>query len=151
VPPFAGSETYAPKVHIEENMRRQFKMKTKIKIKERLMENIKAPANETPDEEKPSMYPLYLMPYCTPKKHALKRQHKVDEFTGLLSQRQVEFRIDIVPGATMVAKSPYRLAPLEMQELSGQLQELQEKGFIQPIHSSWGAPVLFVKKKDGSF
>ncbi|GJT44825.1 hypothetical protein Tco_0953540 [Tanacetum coccineum] len=46
---------------------------------------------------------------------------------------------------------PYRLAPSEMQELSGQLQELQDKGFIRPSHSPWGAPVLFVKKKDGSF
>ncbi|GJU60817.1 putative reverse transcriptase domain-containing protein [Tanacetum coccineum] len=62
-----------------------------------------------------------------------------------------KFRIDLVPGATPVAKSPYRLEPLEMQELSEQLQELQDKGFIRPSHSSWGAPVLFVKKKDGSF
>ncbi|GKA28042.1 putative nucleotidyltransferase, ribonuclease H, partial [Tanacetum coccineum] len=62
-----------------------------------------------------------------------------------------KFRIDLVPGATPVAKSPYRLAPSEMQELSGQLQELQDKGFIRPSHSPWGAPVLFVKKKDGSF
>ncbi|GJY03021.1 putative reverse transcriptase domain-containing protein [Tanacetum coccineum] len=58
---------------------------------------------------------------------------------------------DLVPGPTPVAKSPYRLAPSEMQELSGQLQELQDKGFIRPIHSPWGAPALFVKKKDGSF
>ncbi|GKD47778.1 putative reverse transcriptase domain-containing protein [Tanacetum coccineum] len=65
-------------------------------------------------------------------------------------QRQVEFRLDLIPGATLVVKSPYRLAPLEMQELSEQLQELQDKGFIRPSHSSWGAPVLFVKKKDGS-
>ncbi|GJU85578.1 putative reverse transcriptase domain-containing protein [Tanacetum coccineum] len=64
---------------------------------------------------------------------------------------EVEFRIDLIPGATPVAKSPYRLAPSEMQELSEQLQELQEKGFIRPSHSPWGAPVLFVKKKDGSF
>ncbi|GKA38575.1 reverse transcriptase domain-containing protein [Tanacetum coccineum] len=62
----------------------------------------------------------------------------------------VEFRIDLVPGATPIAKSPYRLAPSEMQELSGQLQELQDKGFIRPSYSPWGAPVLFVKKKDGS-
>ncbi|GJR51182.1 putative reverse transcriptase domain-containing protein [Tanacetum coccineum] len=67
------------------------------------------------------------------------------------TKRQVEFRIDLVPGATPVAKSPYRLAPSEMQELSEQLQELQDKGFIRPSHSSWGAPVLFVKKKDGYF
>ncbi|GJU82642.1 putative reverse transcriptase domain-containing protein [Tanacetum coccineum] len=74
-----------------------------------------------------------------------------EDLLGLPPQRQVEFRIDLVPGATPVAKSPYRLAPSEMQELSGQLQELQDKGFIRPSHSPWGAPVLFVKKKDGSF
>ncbi|GJU93818.1 putative nucleotidyltransferase, ribonuclease H [Tanacetum coccineum] len=62
-----------------------------------------------------------------------------------------KFRIDLVLGATPVAKSPYRLAPSEMQELSGQIQELQDKGFIRPSHSPWGAPVLVVKKKDGSF
>ncbi|GKD10419.1 reverse transcriptase domain-containing protein [Tanacetum coccineum] len=53
--------------------------------------------------------------------------------------------------ATPVAKSPYRLAPSELEELSGQLKELQDKGFIRPSSSPWGAPVLFVKKKDGSF
>ncbi|GJV36570.1 putative reverse transcriptase domain-containing protein [Tanacetum coccineum] len=74
-----------------------------------------------------------------------------EDLSGLPPQRQVEFCIDLVPGATPVAKSPYRLAPSEMQELSGQLQELQDKGFIRPSHSPWGAPVLFVKKKDGSF
>ncbi|GKD35717.1 hypothetical protein Tco_1251226, partial [Tanacetum coccineum] len=56
-----------------------------------------------------------------------------------------------VPGVTPITKSPYRLAPSKMQELSGQLQELQDKGFIRPSHSPWGALVLFVKKKDGSF
>ncbi|GJX08939.1 putative nucleotidyltransferase, ribonuclease H [Tanacetum coccineum] len=74
-----------------------------------------------------------------------------DDLSGLPPQRQVEFHIDLIPGATPVAKSPYRLAPSEMQELSEQLQELQDKGFIRPSHSPWGAPVLFVKKKDGSF
>ncbi|GKC80736.1 putative reverse transcriptase domain-containing protein [Tanacetum coccineum] len=69
---------------------------------------------------------------------------------GFPPQRQVEFRIDLVHGATSVAKSPYRLAPSEMQEFSAQLQELQNKGFIRPSHSPWGAPVLFVKKKDGA-
>ncbi|GJS86990.1 putative reverse transcriptase domain-containing protein [Tanacetum coccineum] len=57
----------------------------------------------------------------------------------------------IIRGATLVARAPYRLAPSEMQELSNQLQELAEKGFIRPSTSPWGAPVLFVKKKDGSF
>ncbi|GKD30428.1 putative nucleotidyltransferase, ribonuclease H [Tanacetum coccineum] len=63
-----------------------------------------------------------------------------EDLSGLPPQRQVEFRIDLVPGATPVAKSPCRLAPSEMQELSGQLQELQDKGFIRHSHSPWGAP-----------
>ncbi|GJV46685.1 hypothetical protein Tco_1431221 [Tanacetum coccineum] len=74
-----------------------------------------------------------------------------EEEFRLPPQRQVEFRIDLIPGATPVAKSPYRLAPSEMQEPSEQLQELQDKGFIQPSHSPWGSSVLFVKKKDGLF
>ncbi|GJS07778.1 putative reverse transcriptase domain-containing protein [Tanacetum coccineum] len=74
-----------------------------------------------------------------------------DELPGLPPPRQVEFRIDLIPGAAPVARAPYRLAPSEMKELSKQLQELSEKGFIRPSSSPWGAPVLFVKKKDGSF
>ncbi|GKB03578.1 reverse transcriptase domain-containing protein [Tanacetum coccineum] len=70
---------------------------------------------------------------------------------GLPPTRQVEFQIDLVPGAAPVARAPYRLAPSELQELSTQLQELSDKGFIRPSSSPWGAPVLFVKKKDGSF
>ncbi|GJS94902.1 hypothetical protein Tco_0801870 [Tanacetum coccineum] len=57
----------------------------------------------------------------------------------------------LVPGAAPVARAPYRLAPSKMKELSEQLQELSDKGFIRPSSSPWGAPVLFVKKKDGSF
>ncbi|GJS04776.1 putative reverse transcriptase domain-containing protein [Tanacetum coccineum] len=64
--------------------------------------------------------------------------------------RQVEFQIDLIPG-TPVARAPYRLALSEMQELSNQLQELSNRGFIRPSTSPWGAPVLFIKKKDGSF
>ncbi|KAJ0788379.1 putative nucleotidyltransferase, Ribonuclease H [Helianthus annuus] len=74
-----------------------------------------------------------------------------EDLPGPPPARSVDFRIDLVPGATPVAKSPYRLAPSEMQELSSQLQELLNKGFIRPSTSPWGAPVLFVKKKDGSF
>ncbi|GJZ22140.1 putative reverse transcriptase domain-containing protein [Tanacetum coccineum] len=59
--------------------------------------------------------------------------------------------LDLVPGAAPVARAPYRLAPSEMKELSEQLKELSDKGFIRPSSSPWGAPVLFVKKKDGSF
>nr|GEX74882.1 hypothetical protein [Tanacetum cinerariifolium] len=73
-----------------------------------------------------------------------------NDLTGLPPVREIEFRIDLIPGALPVVKSPYRLAPSEMQELSNQLKELQEKGFIQPSHSPWGAPVIFVKKKDGA-
>ncbi|GKF62782.1 hypothetical protein Tco_0182836 [Tanacetum coccineum] len=65
--------------------------------------------------------------------------------------RQVEFQIDLIPGAAPVARAPYRLAPSEMKELSEQLKELFDKGFIRPSSSPWEAPVLFVKKKDGSF
>ncbi|GJU29340.1 putative reverse transcriptase domain-containing protein [Tanacetum coccineum] len=74
-----------------------------------------------------------------------------EELPGLPPTRQVEFQIDLVPGAAPVARAPYRLAPSEMQELSAQLQELSDKGFIRPSSSPWGAPVLFVKKKDRSF
>ncbi|GJU03395.1 putative reverse transcriptase domain-containing protein [Tanacetum coccineum] len=65
--------------------------------------------------------------------------------------QQVEFQIDLIPGAAPIARAPYRLAPSEMKELSEQLKELSDKGFIRPSSSPWGAPVLFVKKKDGSF
>ncbi|GKA75715.1 putative reverse transcriptase domain-containing protein [Tanacetum coccineum] len=74
-----------------------------------------------------------------------------ENLPGLPPVRQVEFQIDLIPGAAPVARTPYRLAPLEMQELSNQLQELTDRGFIRPSTSPWGAPVLFVKKKDGSF
>nr|GEV59655.1 hypothetical protein [Tanacetum cinerariifolium] len=69
---------------------------------------------------------------------------------GIPPERQIEFRIHLIPGATPVAKTPYRLAPSEMKELVSQLQELLDKGFIRPSSSPWGAPILFVKKKDGS-
>nr|GFB45987.1 putative reverse transcriptase domain-containing protein [Tanacetum cinerariifolium] len=75
----------------------------------------------------------------------------LDDFSGLPPPRQVEFRIDLVPGTAPVARAPYRLAPSEMKKLEKPLQELSEKGFIHPSSSPWGASVLFVKKKDGSF
>ncbi|GJS33386.1 putative reverse transcriptase domain-containing protein [Tanacetum coccineum] len=63
-----------------------------------------------------------------------------DDLSGLLPIREIEFRIKLIPGATPVAKSPYRLTPSELEELSGQLKELQVKGFIRPSSSPWGAP-----------
>ncbi|GJX55615.1 putative nucleotidyltransferase, ribonuclease H [Tanacetum coccineum] len=74
-----------------------------------------------------------------------------DDLSGLPPLREIKFRIELIPGAVPVVKPPCRLAPYELEELSGQLKELQEKGFIRPSSSPWGAPVLFVKKKDGSF
>ncbi|GJR95623.1 putative reverse transcriptase domain-containing protein [Tanacetum coccineum] len=73
------------------------------------------------------------------------------DLPGLPSIRQVEFQIDLMPGAAPVARAPYRLALSEMQELFDQLQELTDKCFIRPSTSPWGAPALFVKKKDGYF
>ncbi|GKD92236.1 putative reverse transcriptase domain-containing protein [Tanacetum coccineum] len=74
-----------------------------------------------------------------------------DDLSRLPPIREIEFRIELTPGATPVAKSPYHLAPYELEELSGQLKELQDKGFIRPSSSPWGVPVLFIKKNDGSF
>ncbi|GJR63413.1 putative reverse transcriptase domain-containing protein [Tanacetum coccineum] len=74
-----------------------------------------------------------------------------EDFPGIPPARQVEFQIDLVPGAAPVAWAPYRLAPSEMKELAEQLQELSDKGFIRPNSLPCGAPVLFVKKRDRSF
>ncbi|CAA0828818.1 Uncharacterized mitochondrial protein AtMg01250, partial [Striga hermonthica] len=73
-----------------------------------------------------------------------------DEHPGGPPNRQVEFSIDLIPGAGPVSKAPYRMAPKELQELKTQIQELLRLGFIRPSVSPWVAPVLFVKKKDGS-
>ncbi|GJR83346.1 putative reverse transcriptase domain-containing protein [Tanacetum coccineum] len=73
------------------------------------------------------------------------------DLPGLPPARQVVFQINLVTGVAPVARVPYRLAPSKMQELSAQLQDLTDKGFIRPSSSPWGASVLFVKKKDGSF
>ncbi|GJV52912.1 putative reverse transcriptase domain-containing protein [Tanacetum coccineum] len=64
------------------------------------------------------------------------------DLPGIPLNRQVEFRIDLVPGAAPVVRAPYRLAPSEMKELSEQLKELSDKGFIRTSSSPWGAPVL---------
>nr|GFA25103.1 putative reverse transcriptase domain-containing protein [Tanacetum cinerariifolium] len=74
-----------------------------------------------------------------------------ENFPGLPPARPVEFPIDLIPGVAPVAQAPYRLAPFDMKELSEQLQVFSDKGFIRPSFSPWETPVLFVKKKDGSF
>ena len=73
-----------------------------------------------------------------------------EELLGIVPDREIEFTIDLVPGASPVSIDPYQMAPAELFELKTQLSDYLDKGFIQPSMSPWGAPVLFVKKKDGS-
>ncbi|GJV98001.1 hypothetical protein Tco_1549578 [Tanacetum coccineum] len=86
----------------------------------------------------------------TTRRHTISQENFPVNLPGLPPVRQVEFQINLIPGAAPVARPPYRLAPSEIQELSNQLQELTDRGFIRPSTSPWGAPVLF-KKKDKSF
>ena len=71
------------------------------------------------------------------------------DLPGLPLVREIEFSIDLFPRTVPISKAPYRMAPVELVELRVQLQELLDKGFIRSSVSPWGAPVLFVKKKDG--
>ncbi|XP_070672600.1 uncharacterized protein [Malus domestica] len=71
-----------------------------------------------------------------------------DDLPGLPPDQEVEFTIDLLPGTDHISLTPYRMAPTELRELKVQLQELVDKGFIQPSTSPLGAPVSFVKKKD---
>ena len=73
-----------------------------------------------------------------------------DELPGFPIDREIEFSIELLPGVSAISIAPYRMAPLELRELKVQLQDLLDKGFIRPSVSPWGAPMLFVKKKDGS-
>ena len=73
-----------------------------------------------------------------------------EDLPGLPPDREIEFIIELIPSTTSISKAPYRMAPSELKELKVQLQELLDKGFIRPSFSPWGAPVLFVKKKDGT-
>jgi hypothetical protein len=73
-----------------------------------------------------------------------------EELPGMPPDRDIEFIINLMPGTAPISKRPYRMLVNELEELKKQIRELQEKGFIRPSSSPWGAPVLFVKKKDGS-
>ncbi|KAL0536139.1 hypothetical protein IC582_025073 [Cucumis melo] len=73
-----------------------------------------------------------------------------DDLSGLPPDREIEFTIELLPGTAPISQAPYRMAPSELKELKMQLQELVDKGYIRPSVSPWGAPVLFVKKKDGT-
>ncbi|KAA0048435.1 pol protein [Cucumis melo var. makuwa] len=74
----------------------------------------------------------------------------LEELPGLPPYREIEFAIELEPGTVPISRAPYRMTLAELKELKVQLQELLDKGFIRPSVSPWGAPVLFVKKKDGS-
>jgi hypothetical protein len=73
-----------------------------------------------------------------------------EELPGMPPYREVEFVIDLLPGTTSISKRLYRMSIEELKELKKQLTVLQEAGYIRPSSSPWGAPVLFVQKKDGS-
>ena len=73
-----------------------------------------------------------------------------EELPGLPPKREIDFEINLMPGVVTNSKPPYRMAPIELRELKVQLQELLDKKLIRPSVSPWGAPILFVKKKDGS-
>ncbi|XP_078169752.1 uncharacterized protein LOC144564103 [Carex rostrata] len=73
-----------------------------------------------------------------------------EELPGMPPDREIKFRIDLDPDTRPISKAPYRMAPAELKELKSQLEELLKLGFIRPSTSPWGAPVLFVRKKDGS-
>ena len=72
------------------------------------------------------------------------------DLPGVPPDRDIDFAIDLEPGTKPISIPPYRMAPAELKELKDQLQDLLSKGFIRPSVSPWGAPVLFVKKKDGT-
>ena len=74
----------------------------------------------------------------------------LDDISGLTSDREVEFTIDLIPGTEPISIPLYRMSPAELRELKAQLKELLSKRFIRPSISPWEVPVLFVKKKDGS-
>ena len=73
-----------------------------------------------------------------------------EELLGLPPEREIEFCIDVITGTDPISMPPYRMAPAKLKELNEQLKEFLEQGFIRPSTSPWGAPILFVKKKDGS-
>jgi hypothetical protein len=74
----------------------------------------------------------------------------LEELPGMPLDREIEFVIELVPGTTPIFKRPHMMAANQLAELKEQLQELLDKGYIRPSASSWGAPVIFVPKKDGT-
>jgi hypothetical protein len=73
-----------------------------------------------------------------------------EELSGVPPDQDIEFVIDLMPGTAPIYKSPYRMATPQLAELKEHINELLEKGYIRPSSSPWGAPVIFVPKKDGT-
>ena len=104
------------------------------------------------------MYAAHILEASGDETPRLEDYHVLQEFTdvfpdgilGLPPKKDIDFTIELVPGAAPVSKTPYMMSTLETLELNMQLQEFLEKKYIQPSVSPWGAPVLFVKKKDGT-
>jgi hypothetical protein len=85
--------------------------------------------------------------------HPILREYKYvfpEEVPGLPPRRDIDFSIELVPGAVPMSRTPYRMSTPELVELKLQLKEMWDKGYIRPSVSPWGAPTLFVKKKDGT-
>nr|KAJ0214772.1 hypothetical protein LSAT_V11C400169260 [Lactuca sativa] len=95
------------------------------------------------------IYPIDLKPIITREFEVVYSDVFPNEFPELPPDREVEFTIDLAPGSNPIARMPYQLAPSKMEELRNQLQ-VTDRGFIRPSLSPWGAPILFVKKKDGT-
>jgi hypothetical protein len=89
----------------------------------------------------------------SPDDHPILREYRdvfLEEVPGLPPRRDIDFSIELAPGAVSVSRTPYRMSTPELVELKLQLKEMMDKGYIRPSVSPWGAPVLFVKKKDGT-
>jgi hypothetical protein len=85
--------------------------------------------------------------------HPILREYRdmfPEEVLGLPLRRDIEFLIELASGAVPVSRTPYRMSTPDLVELKLQLKEMMDKGYVWPIMSPWGAPVMFVKKKDGT-
>ena len=89
----------------------------------------------------------------SPDDHPILREYRdvfLEEVPGLPLRRDIDFSIELAPGAVSVSRTPYQMSTPELVELKLQLKEMMDKGYIRPSVSPWGAPFLFVKKKDGT-
>jgi hypothetical protein len=104
------------------------------------------------------LYAIQVLEYVEEDKpnledHPILREYRdvfTEEILGLPSRRDIEFMIELAPGAVPMSRTPYRMSTPELVEFKLQLKEIMDKGFIRPSVSQWGAPTFFVKKKDGT-